>query len=170
MLNITIKAPRAFTDMEMHILAASFEKMSQLATMYEEAGITEPMERHVAIQNSDVNVYDIIEKNGCIQMPTSAIDEQCFYDALDLAVHTMVEFTVDSKSGKKSTFTPLFPYILNARNEVAWRDEPNFIIRLNKQGLLEFEFFNELRDFINMDVDGTIKTTMMAGGFEIWSM
>jgi hypothetical protein len=165
-----MNAPRKFTDLDLHILVAAFEKMSQLATMYEDAGISTPMEQYVSINHSDVNVYDIIERNGCAQLSTSAIDKQRFDDALELAVHTMVEFTVDTKSGKKSTSTPLFPYITNAKNEVAWQNEPNFIIRLNKQGRLEFEFFNELRDFINMDVDGNIKTTMMVGGSEIWYM
>lgn len=170
MLNITIQAPREFTDMEMHILAAAFEKMSQLATMYEEDGIAEPMEKYVTICHSDVNVYDIIDRNDCMQMPTSAINAQQFYDTLQLAVHTMVEFTVDTKSGKKSITSPLFPCILNPFNEVAWNYEPDFIIRLNKKGQVGFELFNELRELANLDVDGNAKTTMMVGGAEIWSM
>lgn len=170
MLNITIKAPREFTNTELHILAASFEKMSQLATMYEEAGITEPMEQYVTVRHSDVNVYDIIDRNGCMQMPTSAIDIQCFYDTLCLAVHTIVEFTVDTKSGKKSISSPLFPCIMTSSNEVAWSYEPDFIIRLNKNCQVEFELFNELRELADLDVDGNVKTTMMVGGAEIWSM
>ena len=61
MLNITIDAPRAFTELELVILRASFEKMSQLATMYEEAEIREPMENHVTINKDDIDIADVVD-------------------------------------------------------------------------------------------------------------
>lgn len=167
MINITINAPRPFGETELHIIAAAFEKLSQLATLYEDAGMTTPMEQHVAIAHNDINMYDLVERTI---NPLSVDLQQCFLSALNLALHTNVEFTIDTKTGQQTLTSPLLPYVINHRNEVAWCSEPDFIIRLTRQGLIEFQFFNELLDFINADVDGNIKTTMMAGGCEIWSM
>ncbi len=170
MLNITIDAPRAFTELELVILRASFEKMSQLATMYEEAEIREPMENHVTINKDDIDIADVVDVDGKPELYNPEFTAHDFLEALRLALHTMVDFTVDTKFGKKTVTRSLFPCILSYSGYVAWMHEPDFIIRLDEQNRIQFECFDALSELINLDTDGVAKTTMIAGGTEVWSM
>ena len=171
MLNITIDAPRAFTNLELQILAASFEKMSQLATMYADANLTKPMDECVTIKKDDIDLTDVVDKDGVPVMYTPEFGAHDFLQALHLALHTMVSFSIDTKFGKKTVTSSLFPCILSYSGYVAWRKEPEFIIRLDENDRIHFEFFDELLELIQQDVDyDATKTTMIIGGNEVWSM
>lgn len=170
MIQITIDAPRAFSTLELHILATSFEKLSQLATMYEDAGITEPMEKHVLINKDDINVEDVVDVNGRPVAYTPEFTASDFLQAMQLALHTIVTISVDTKFGKKVITTSLMPCVLSYSGYVAWPEEPEFIFRLDEFNRLQFEFFDSLRDFINLDTDGVTNTTMITGGTTVWSM
>ncbi len=170
MLTIKIDAPRAFTELELQILAASFEKMSQLATMYEDSGIKEPMHKHVSIKKEDIDISDVIDDNGTPKIWAPEITASDFMNALHLALHTMVSFTVDTKFGKKTTTSSLFPCILSYSGYVAWNFEPDFIIRLDEQNRIQFECFGELAELISLGVDDDVTTTMIVEDNEVWSM
>lgn len=170
MIQITIDAPRVFSTLELSILAAGFEKLSQLATMYEDAGITEPMEEYVLITKEDINVDEVIDVNGKPVIYKPEFSAGDFFKAMSLALHTTVTISVNTKFGKKTVTTPLMPCSISCGAEVAWREEPEFIIRLDEADRLQFEFFDSLRDFINLDTDGVVNTTMITGGTTVWSM
>ncbi len=170
MIQITIDAPRVFSTLELHILAAGFEKLSQLATMYEDANITEPMEKHVRINKDDINVDDVIDMNGRPVAYKPEFTASDFLQAMQLALHTIVTISVDTKFGKKVTTTSLMPCVLSYSGYVAWPEEPEFIFRLDEFDRMQFDFFDSLRDFINLDTDGVTNTTMITGGTTVWSM
>lgn len=170
MIQITIDAPRVFSPLELSILTAGFEKLSQLATMYEDAGITAPMEEHVLITKDDINIDDVIDVNGKPVIYKPEFTAGDFLKAMHLALHTTVTISVDTKFGKKVMTTSLMPCILSYGGEVAWHEEPEFIIRLDEADRLQFEFFDSLRDFINLDTNGVVNTTMITGGTTVWSM
>jgi hypothetical protein len=82
----------------------------------------------------------------------------------------MVSFTVDTKFGKKTTTSSLFPCILSYSGYVAWNFEPDFIIRLDEQNRIQFECFGELAELISLGVDDDVTTTMIVEDNEVWSM
>ena len=170
MIQITIDAPRAFSTLELHILAAGFEKLSQLATMYEDAGITESMEKYVVVNKCDIDIADVIDVDGKPTQWNPEFSVQDFLNTMHLALHTTVVISVDTKFGKKVTTTSLMPGILSYSGYVAWQEEPEFIVRLDEQDRLVFEFFDSLRELINLDTDSVVTTTMIAGGATVWSM
>ena len=170
MLEIKIDAPRAFTELELGILAASFEKMSQLTTMYMDAEIREPMHKYVTIQKDDIDITDVVDRNGQPVVYTPEFGAKEFLNALQLALHTIVTFTVDTKFGKQTTTRSLFPCILSYSGYVAWRTEPDFIIRVDENNRIQFECFDELAELISLGVDDNVTTTMIAEGKEVWSM
>lgn len=167
MINITIRAPRVFTPMEANIMAVAFEKMSQLATMYEENEVDKSMVECVRIKRSDIQLISLDEER-LLECECDISDEE-FLNVIRMALHTKVEFSINTKRGNASVIRPLFPGVI-IDSHVAWLTEPDFTLHLNENDCFFFHYFDGLRQFIDMDVDGIETITMIAGGEKVWSM
>lgn len=168
MINITIRAPRVFTPMEANIMAVAFEKMSQLATMYEEDGVDKPMMDCVRIKRNDIQIISLNE-DRLMECECDISDEE-FLNAIRMALHTKVEFSINTKEGTASITRPLFPCVITDNSYVAWLSEPDFTLHLDENDRIFFHYFDGLKRFVDMDVDGVETITMIAGGEEVWSM
>lgn len=171
MLNITIDAPRAFTPEQLIIVRTAFEKLSQITTMYKDAGLNGRMQDYVSISRDDLDLTDVIDDNGIPKIVNPSCTDEEFIRAIRLALHTIVTFEVTTETGTRFAASQLMPCIINTDRTVAWPEEPDFIIRLTEDDKITFELFNQLADIaaegINPDCT---KITMIVGGTTVWSM
>lgn len=171
MLNITINAPRAFTDVEINIVAAASEKLSQFATMFHDAEIQEPMEKYVNVKHDDFLLVEV-EPEGLCPVPVATdVTQSEFICAMQLALHTTVTFAINTPNGSKQVTRQLCPGLLDDAGTFAWSSEPDFIFELNDENQLEFTVFDALKEFVTEDIHcDEVVTTMIAGGKTVWSV
>ncbi len=161
MLNVTItsKSPRdAFCE---SIVWGAFETLSNLAFLYNELEQkTITFEEGVRITRRDITVEMQQENSDAWKM--CQCPAEMFRHAMQWAKDTVITFTIDTVNGKRSQTVALFPckFFEGETLEVAWTEEPDFIMLSDDNGEMGFVFFNQLLDFVMNDVDDAVLETV----------
>lgn len=143
MTKITVQIPHNFTLNQLLIIQATFEKLSQLTTLYKDAKLSQPMKDCVSVQKDDINWVDVFGFNNTQEHSFSVSD---FIVAIQQALHTIVTFEFSTSSGVKTISKQLMPCIINEDYSVTWDVEPDFIFNVDEDCNLSFKLFGELAD------------------------
>jgi hypothetical protein len=154
MLNVTITSTQQHDTFLEFVAIRAFEKLSNLAVLYnelEEKSVS--FEKGVCISCADIDIETQVPQSGVWKKSKCPVDT--FKKAMQWAINASITFEIDTESGKQSKTVAYFPGILSdgENPDVAWTEEPDFIILSDQYGEISFVLFNELLSFVEQDVD-----------------